>query len=75
MNKYKILNLFRRLGLFLLVIWTVVSLVTILIELVPGDSSKVTKYSRNMTRVNIEGFRLVSKLEPEIIRKGDSDED
>lgn len=35
--KYKLLNFARQLGLFLLVIWTVVSLVTLLIELVPGD--------------------------------------
>ncbi len=35
--KYKILNILRRIGLFLLVVWTVVSLVTLLIELVPGD--------------------------------------
>ncbi len=35
--KYKILNFFRQIGLLLLVVWTVVSLVTLLIELVPGD--------------------------------------
>jgi peptide/nickel transport system permease protein len=35
--KYKILNFARQLALILLVIWTVVSLVTLLIELVPGD--------------------------------------
>ncbi len=35
--KHKILDILRRLGLLLLVIWTVVSLVTLLIELVPGD--------------------------------------
>jgi peptide/nickel transport system permease protein len=34
--KYKLLNLAKQLGLILLVIWTVVSLVTLLIELVPG---------------------------------------
>ncbi len=37
MNKHKIFGFLRRLGLFLLVVWTVVSLVTLLIELVPGD--------------------------------------
>ena len=37
MNKHKIFNLARRVGLFLLVIFTVVTLVTLLIELVPGD--------------------------------------
>ncbi len=37
MNKHKIFNLTRRIALFLLVIFTVVTLVTLLIELVPGD--------------------------------------
>src|SRR6187401_2289159 len=35
--KYKAVNIAKQLGLMLLVIWTVVSLVTLLIELVPGD--------------------------------------
>ncbi len=35
--KYKILNFARQAALLLLVVWTVVSLVTLLIELVPGD--------------------------------------
>ena len=35
--RYKLLGLLRRAGLLILVVWTVVSLVTILIELVPGD--------------------------------------
>jgi peptide/nickel transport system permease protein len=35
--KHKLFDLLRRIGLLLLVVWTVVSLVTILIELVPGD--------------------------------------
>ena len=35
--KHKLLDLLRRIGLLILVVWTVVSLVTILIELVPGD--------------------------------------
>ncbi|HEX8138683.1 MAG TPA: ABC transporter permease [Pyrinomonadaceae bacterium] len=35
--KHTILGLLRRLGILLLVVWTVVSLVTLLIELVPGD--------------------------------------
>ena len=34
--KYKFLNFARQVGLTLLVVWTVVSLVTLLIELVPG---------------------------------------
>jgi ABC-type dipeptide/oligopeptide/nickel transport system permease component len=35
--RYKILGTLRRLLILLLVVWTVVSLVTVLIELVPGD--------------------------------------
>ena len=37
MNKLKILGYAKRLGLLILVVWTVVSLVTLMIELVPGD--------------------------------------
>jgi ABC-type dipeptide/oligopeptide/nickel transport system permease component len=36
-SKYKVLGALRRFAIFLLVVWTVVSLVTLLIELVPGD--------------------------------------
>jgi peptide/nickel transport system permease protein len=35
--KYKAFGALRRFAIFLLVVWTVVSLVTLLIELVPGD--------------------------------------
>jgi ABC-type dipeptide/oligopeptide/nickel transport system permease component len=35
--KHKLFGVIRRVGLLILVVWTVVSLVTILIELVPGD--------------------------------------
>jgi ABC-type dipeptide/oligopeptide/nickel transport system permease component len=35
--KHKILGVLRRVGFLILVVWTVVSLVTLLIELVPGD--------------------------------------
>lgn len=35
--KYKFLSFARQLAILLLVVWTVVSLVTVLIELVPGD--------------------------------------
>jgi peptide/nickel transport system permease protein len=35
--KHKLFGMIRRAGLLILVVWTVVSLVTILIELVPGD--------------------------------------
>src|SRR3954469_3444132 len=35
--KYKLLGALRRIAILLLVVWTVVSLVTLLIDLVPGD--------------------------------------
>ena len=35
--KHKLFGLLRRIGFLILVVWTVVSLVTLLIELVPGD--------------------------------------
>ncbi len=35
--KYKLFRVLRRIGFLILVVWTVVSLVTLLIELVPGD--------------------------------------
>lgn len=39
--RHRILNIAGRVGLMLLVIWTVVSLVTLLIEFVPGDPANV----------------------------------
>lgn len=56
MNKYKVLKFFRRLGLFLLVIWTVVSLVTLMIELVPGDPA-VARLGDQATPEQIDAFR------------------
>jgi ABC-type dipeptide/oligopeptide/nickel transport system permease component len=38
--KHKLLDIARRLVILLLVVWTVVSLVTLLIELVPGDPAQ-----------------------------------
>jgi len=53
--KYKILNFARRLGLLLLVVWTVVSLVTFLIEIVPGRPSTAI-LGENATAEQIEQF-------------------
>jgi ABC-type dipeptide/oligopeptide/nickel transport systems, permease components len=53
--KYTILNIARQLGLMLLVIWTVVSLVTLLIELVPG-SPATTILGETATQEQIDNF-------------------
>lgn len=54
--KYKFLNIARQIGLMLLVIWTVVSLVTLLIEIVPGDPA-TTILGETATQEQIDGFR------------------
>ncbi len=54
--KYKILNFLRQVGLLLLVVWTVVSLVTLLIELVPGDPA-IAVLGDNATPEQINNFR------------------
>src|SRR5687767_1385776 len=53
--KHKLRNFFRSFGLMLLVIWTVVSLVTMLIELVPGDPA-TTILGETATAEQIENF-------------------
>jgi peptide/nickel transport system permease protein len=53
--KYKFLNFARQLALTLLVIWTVVSLVTLLIELVPG-SPATTILGETATAEQIANF-------------------
>jgi peptide/nickel transport system permease protein len=55
-TKYKILDGLRRLAILLLVVWTVVSLVTILIELVPGDPA-VAVLGEQATPEQIAQFR------------------
>jgi peptide/nickel transport system permease protein len=55
-NKHTIFNFLRRLGLFLLVVWTVITLVTLLIELVPGDPA-VAILGDQATPEQIENFR------------------
>lgn len=54
--KYRFLNFLRQFGLMLLVIWTVVSLVTLLIEAVPGDPATVI-LGETATQEQIENFR------------------
>jgi ABC-type dipeptide/oligopeptide/nickel transport system permease component len=53
--KHKIRGFLRRLGILLLVVWTVVSLVTLLIELVPGDPA-VASLGETATPEMIEQF-------------------
>lgn len=60
--KYKILNFFKQLGLLLLVVWTVVSLVTFLIELVPGDPA-IAILGENATAEQINNFRRTHGLD------------
>lgn len=60
--KYKILNLARRLGLLLLVVWTVVSLVTFLIEIIPGKPSAAI-LGENATAEQIEQFERFHGLD------------
>ena len=52
--KHKVLGLMRRVGLLVLVVWTVVSLVTLLIELVPGDPAvmdDIQKYGSQFQQI------------------------
>jgi ABC-type dipeptide/oligopeptide/nickel transport system permease component len=60
--KYKILNFLRQAGLLLLVVWTVVSLVTLLIELVPGDPA-IAVLGDNATPEQINNFRAKHGLD------------
>jgi ABC-type dipeptide/oligopeptide/nickel transport system permease component len=54
--KYKTYGILRRIGILLLVVWTVVSLVTLLIELVPGDPA-VAVLGDQATPEQFEQFR------------------
>src|SRR5215203_2029339 len=60
--KYKFLNFIRQLALTLLVIWTVVSLVTLLIELVPG-SPATTILGETATAEQIANFNTKHGLD------------
>lgn len=56
LSKHKVLGFVRRVAILLLVVWTVVSLVTILIELVPGDPA-VAVLGEQATPEQFEQFR------------------
>ncbi len=60
--KYRLLNFTRQLTLMLLVIWTVVSLVTLLIEIVPGDPATVI-LGETATQEQIDNFRIKHGLD------------
>ncbi len=60
--KYRVFDWLRRVAILLLVAWTVVSLVTILIELVPGDPA-VAILGEQATPEQLEQFRLKHGLD------------
>lgn len=60
--KHKLLNFGRQFALMLLVIWTAVSLVTLLIEIVPGDPATVI-LGETATQEQIENFRAKHGLD------------
>lgn len=55
--KHKLFGLLRRIGFLILVVWTVVSLVTLLIELVPGDPA-VAVLGEQATPEQLAQFRV-----------------
>ncbi len=62
MMKYKLLNFAKQVGLMLLVVWTVVSIVTFMIEILPGDRA-VSALGENATPVQLANFRRVHGLD------------
>ena len=54
--KHRLLSFARQLGLMLLVVWTVVSLVTFLIEMVPGDPATII-LGETATQEQLNNFR------------------
>ena len=55
--KHKLFATLRRFAIFLLVVWTVVSLVTLLMELVPGDPA-VSVLGEQATPEQFEQYAL-----------------
>lgn len=60
--KYKLLNFAKQAGLLLLVVWTVVSIVTFMIEILPGDPA-VSALGDNATPVQLANFRRIHGLD------------
>ena len=60
--KHKLLGTLRRVAILLLVVWTVVSLVTVLIDLVPGDPA-VAILGEQATPEQIANFRQLHGLD------------
>lgn len=60
--KYKLLGGLRKIAILLLVVWTVVSLVTLLIELVPGDPA-VAVLGEQATPEQFQQFRFKHGLD------------
>jgi ABC-type dipeptide/oligopeptide/nickel transport system permease component len=60
--KHRLLEIARRVLILLLVVWTVVSLVTLLIELVPGDPA-IAVLGEQATPDQIEQFRRKHELD------------
>jgi peptide/nickel transport system permease protein len=60
--KHKAFGLLRRLAMLVLVVWTVVSLVTLLVELVPGDPA-VSVLGEQATPDQLQQFRQKHRLD------------
>ncbi|MGC2235181.1 MAG: ABC transporter permease [Pyrinomonadaceae bacterium] len=60
--KYKIQSFARQLGLLLLVVWTVVSIVTLLIEIIPG-SPAIAALGESATEEQISNFNRTHGLD------------
>ena len=60
--KYKLLNFAKQVGMMLLVVWTVVSIVTFMIEILPGDPA-ISALGDNATPTQLANFRSVHGLD------------